>query len=120
MYSVHFYKDKNGNEPVKEYIKELASKGDKSSRINLCKIRDYIKILGEYGIGAGEPYVKHLKGKIWELRPLKNRILFFAYDGRSYILLSYFIKNTQKTPKKEIEKAEKFMREFEERGKNNE
>ena len=45
LYHVHFYKDRNGHEPVKEYLEELAAKKDKNSRIKLNKIRDYIKIL---------------------------------------------------------------------------
>ena len=120
MYSIRFYKDKDGKEPLKEYLKELASKSDKNSRINFNKIRDYIKILGEYVTRAGEPYVKHLDGEIWELRPLRNRILFFAYDGKQYILLSHFIKKTQKTPKREIEKAKNLINDYAERSKGDE
>lgn len=120
MYSIRFYKDKNGREPLKEYLQELGNRADKNSRINFNKIRDYIKTLSEYGTRAGEPYVKHIDGEIWELRPLRNRILFFAYDGEQIILLSHFIKKTQKTPKKEIEKAQNLMTEYKERGKNNE
>lgn len=52
MHKVHFYKDRNGNEPVAEYIAELAKKKDKDSRIKLNKIRDYIKALGCYGTQA--------------------------------------------------------------------
>ncbi len=40
MYEIHFYKDKNGKEPVKEYIAELVAKKDKDSRIKLNKIRN--------------------------------------------------------------------------------
>lgn len=76
MHKINFYRDKNGNEPVAEYIIELATKKDKDSRIKLNKIRDYIKVLSEYGTQAGEPYVKHLDGDIWELRPLRDRIFF--------------------------------------------
>lgn len=65
MHEIHFYKDKNGNIPVAEYIFELSQKKDKDSRIKLNKIRDYIKILSEYGLQAGEPYVKHLYDDIW-------------------------------------------------------
>ena len=72
MYSIHFYKDKHGNSPVKDYIENLAQKNDKDSRIKLTKIRDYLKVLSEYGTRAGEPYVKHLDGDIWELRPLRD------------------------------------------------
>lgn len=120
MYSIKFYKDKNGKEPIKEYLQELGSRTDKNSRINFNKIRDYIKTLSEYGTRAGEPFVKHINGEIWELRPLKNRILFFAYDGKQIILLSHFIKKTQKTPQREIDKAKSLMNEYKERGKNNE
>jgi len=120
VYSIRFYKDKDGREPLKEYLKELGAKTDKNSRINFNKIRDYIKILSEYGTRAGEPYVKHLDGEIWELRPLRNRILFFAYDGKQYILLSHFIKKTQKTPKREIEKAKNLINDYAERSKDDE
>lgn len=120
MYSIKFYKDKNGREPLKEYLQELGSRTDKNSRINFNKIRDYIKTLSEYGTRAGEPFVKHINGEIWELRPLKNRILFFAYDGEQIILLSHFVKKTQKTPQREIDKAKNLMNEYKERGKNNE
>ena len=62
-----------------------------------------------------EPYIKHLDGEIWELRPLKNRIMFFGYDGKQFVLLSHFIKKTQKTPKREIDKAKRLMKDYLER-----
>ncbi len=120
LYKVEFYKDKDGKEPVKEYIIKLSEKNDKNSRINLNKIRDYVKFLSEYGTRAGEPYVKHLDGEIWELRPLRNRILFFGYDGNRIILLSHFIKKTQKTPRREIDKAQRLMNNYTERSDENE
>lgn len=120
MYEIRFYKDKNGNEPVAEYIAELACKKDKGSRIKLNKIRDYIKILSEYGTQAGEPYVKHLSEEIWELRPLRDRILFVSWVNGSYVLLHQFMKKTQKTPAREIEKAKRELADLIERGKQNE
>lgn len=105
MYKINFYKDKNNNEPVANYIASLARKKDKDSRIKLNKIRDYIKILSEYGTHAGEPYLKHIDGEIWELRPLRDRIFFVAWKNESFVLLHHFMKKTQKTPAKEIEKA---------------
>lgn len=120
MYSVKFYKDAAGREPLREYLEELGKRQDKDSRINFTKIRDYIKTLSEYGTKAGAPYVKHLTGDIWELRPLRNRILFFGYDGNSFILLSHFIKKTQKTPHREIDNAERLMKDYIERSKEHE
>lgn len=78
MHKIFFYRDKNGNRPVAEYLAALSEKNDKDSRIKLNKIRDYMRALSEYGTQAGEPYVKHLDGEIWELRPLRDRILFVA------------------------------------------
>ena len=92
MHKIYFYRDKNGKEPVAEYIAELAQKKDKDSRIKLNKIRDYIKVLSEYGTQAGEPYIKHLDGEIWELRPLRDRILFVGWIQGSYVLLHQFVK----------------------------
>jgi len=116
LYKIYVYKDANGNEPIVDYLKELSSKGDKNSRLNLKKIQDYINILQQYGKIAGEPYMKHLDGEIWELRPLRNRIFFVAWDGNHFILLHHLIKKTQKTPKREIEQAKREYKDLIERG----
>jgi len=42
---------------------------------------------------------------IWELRPINGRILFAGWVNGSFILLHHFMKKTQKTPRKEIDKA---------------
>ena len=120
MNEIHFYKDKNGIEPVLEYMRELGSKHDKDSRIKLNKINDYIQMLSEYGIQAGEPYIKHLDGDIWELRPLRDRMLFVGWINGSYVLLHHFIKKTQKTPAREIKQAKRELADLIERSGNNE
>ncbi len=107
MYEIYFYRDKNGKEPVKDYIAGLAAKKDKNSRIKLNKIMDYLKTLSEYGTRAGEPYIKHIDRDIWELRPLRDRILFAAWNGKGFVLLHVFMKQTQKTPQREIERAKR-------------
>ena len=116
MHPIHFYRDRNGKEPVAEYLQELAGKKDKDSRVKLNKIRDYLRILSEYGTQAGEPYIKHLDGEIWELRPLRDRILFVGYIGGSYVLLHQFMKKTQKMPAREIERAKREYADILERG----
>ena len=55
MHNIFFYRDRSGNEPVFEYLKELTSKTDKNSRINANKINDYIEILRVYGTQAENP-----------------------------------------------------------------
>ena len=120
MYNIVFYKDKNGSSPLIEYIRELVAKHDKDSRIKANKINDYIEYLAKEGQNAVEPYVKHLDGDIWELRPLRDRILFAAWDGQSFILLHHFMKKTQKTPPREIQKAKGNLADYLERSKDDE
>lgn len=115
MHPIYFYKDINGNEPVKEYLKELAKKKDKDSRIKLNKIHDYVKALNVYGKQLGEPYIKHLDDDIWELRPLRDRILFVAWHNGGFVLLHQFMKKTQKTPAREIEQAKRELADLIER-----
>lgn len=116
MHDIFFYRDRKGNEPVADYIRALAKREDKDSRIKLNKILDYVRILREFGVQAGEPFVKHLSGEIWELRPLRDRILFVAWYNGSYVLLHIFMKNTRKTPPGEIEKARRELLDLKERG----
>jgi len=112
-----FYEDINGREPVVDYIKELAKKNDKDSRIKLNKILDYISLLEEYGTWVGMPYVKHIEGDLWELRPLRDRIFFFVWENGKYILLHVLVlKDKNKTPPNEIEKARREIKDILERG----
>lgn len=116
MYKIHFYKDENGNQPVAEYLLELYRKTDKDSRIKAEKFNDYIQALATYGLNLREPYIKHLDGEIWELRPLRDRILFVAWQDDHFVLLHQFTKKTQKTPSREIEKAKREYKDLLERG----
>lgn len=83
MCKINFYKDKNGREPVKEYLVSLARKKDKGSRIKANKIANYIDILRQYGTHV-------------------------------------FMKQTQKTPLQEIEKAKSNLSDYRERNADNE
>ena len=112
MYDVEIYETENGKSEVKEYIKELQKKTSKDKKIKFQKIIAYIKMLQEQGLSLGEPYIKHLDEQIWELRPLRNRILFASCIDNKFILLTIFIKKTQKTPKKEIEKAKRYLEDY--------
>jgi phage-related protein len=57
---------------------------------------------------------------MWELRPLKDRILFAAWDGQSFILLHHFTKKTPKTPKQEIDQARRNLADYRERSRDHE
>jgi phage-related protein len=54
-----------------------------------------------------EPHVKHLEGKLWELRLTGGiaRALYVTAIGRRVVVVRAFVKKTQKTPRAEIELA---------------
>lgn len=54
---------------------------------------------------------KHIDGPIFELRKDRHRILY-CQDGPRFVLLSAFLKRTQKTPLVEIEQAHKLYKEY--------
>lgn len=115
MYNIVFYEDKKGRSPVRDYTNTLALKNDKNNQIKFDKIQLNIKYLEEAGTRAPKKFVKHVSDEIWELRPLRDRILFAAWVGDSFVLLHTFQKETQKTPRSEIEKAECELADFKER-----
>ena len=56
-----------------------------------------------------EPYVKHLEGKLWEMR-MKGRdgiarSFYVTTKGKRVVVLRTFVKKTQKTPRREIDIA---------------
>ncbi|HEY3777021.1 MAG TPA: type II toxin-antitoxin system RelE/ParE family toxin [Rhizomicrobium sp.] len=63
----------------------------------------------------GEPYVRHLEGKLWELRLTGRdgtaRALYVTAIGRRVIVVRAFMKKTQKTPRSEIELAQRRAKE---------
>jgi phage-related protein len=113
LFDVEFYEDKDGKEPIRDFIIELLKKSgtSKSDRIRVKKILAYIGALEKWGTRAGLPYVKHIDGDIWELRPLRDRIFFFLWKDNIFVLIHHFFKKTNKTPPSEIEKAKKNMAE---------
>ncbi len=76
-----------------------------------------ILLIMEYGLERiGEPYIKHLRGKLWELRAHgrtgQARSLYATMTGRRIIILRTFIKKTAKTPEREITLALARLKEF--------
>jgi phage-related protein len=63
-----------------------------------------------------EPHVKHLEGKLWELRAKASegiaRGIYVTVTGRKVIVLHVFVKKSQKTPTGALDLARKRMREM--------
>ena len=109
-WKIEFYQSKSGNPVVYDWF--LAQETKVKAR--LAQIFD---LLQDKGTSVGMPYVRSIVNtKLYEIRVEQStniyRIFYFAYTGRRLILLHGFQKKTQKTPKKEIELAEKRRKEF--------
>lgn len=111
-YTIEFYKGENGDEPAKNFIKSLNPK-------MIAKVLKIIELLELNGLSLRLPYSEHLEDGIFEIRAKHGsditRVLYFFVVGRKIILTNGFVKKTQKTPRKELEKAKKFRREYERR-----
>lgn len=119
MYKIDIYEDKNGKSEIKEYIKKLKQNNNKDSRIKLSKVLSCIIKLKEYGLSIGKPYIKHIKNELWELRPLRDRIIFANLENNNFVLLNIFIKTTRRTPRREIDKAKRLLEDYKKRSEKN-
>lgn len=107
-WSVNYYTDETGEQPVKEWVKSL----DDKLRLKVYRAFD---LLEQFNLNLKAPYVKPLEDKLYELR-IKDqkgiyRVIYFAHTGKEFIMLNGFVKKTQKTPKKELELAKVRMKE---------
>lgn len=103
MFKVKFFSNANGNEPVKDWLKNDMNEADR-------------KIIGgdlktvQYGYPqVGMPLVKHLVEDIYEVRcdisdKRIARVLFCQFEN-CLVLLHGFIKKTQTTPLQELRLA---------------
>lgn len=111
MYEIEFYNNKNKKIDCKVLLNELRNRDGKNSRIRINKINNYFDLLSRHGLYLGKPYIKKLDSNIRELRPIRYRILFFQY-GNKFVMLHWFLKKTNKTPKNEIELAINEMKDY--------
>ena len=102
-----FYRTKSGNEPVREWLKDLS----KDERRAIGEDIAYV----QFKWPIGKPRVDHLRGEVWEVRTtIGNRIArtLFAVDDGVMILLHGFIKKTQQTPDSELALAAKRFKDY--------
>ncbi|MHC1550036.1 type II toxin-antitoxin system RelE/ParE family toxin [Phyllobacterium sp. K27] len=64
-----------------------------------------------------EPHVKHISGKLWEIRAKAAegiaRRLYVAVAGRRIVILHVFVKKTQQTPRRALALAYERMKQVE-------
>jgi phage-related protein len=91
------------NETVSAEIEALPE--DMQARF--VRLAERIRAIGLEAMGA--PHVKHVEGKIWEMRLIGRdgiaRALYVVATGRRVVVVRAFVKKTQKVPRGEIELA---------------
>lgn len=101
-WTVDFYVTEAGDEPVAEFLRSL----DQRTQVRFDWSIEQLRLRN---IQAREPLVKHLEGKLWELRRERGtniyRMLYVLLSNRRILFLHGFQKRTRKTPRGEIEIA---------------
>lgn len=109
MYEVNYYEDARGRSPVEEFIDSLPAK-------MRAKVFGRLELLEEHGPDLGMPFSRHLDDGIFELRTVQGsditRVLYFFVAGREIVLTHGFVKKTQKTPAREIERAKRIREDW--------
>jgi len=104
QWGVENYREARGRVPVADYLDTLLLK-------DRARVSRTVALLEDYGPALKMPHARHLHGKVWELRidgrPNSYRVLYAAVPGRKFVLLHAFAKKTEKTPRREIEIAER-------------
>ena len=102
---VRFFRSDSGNEPVRDWLKELSPADRKT-------IGEDIKTV-QYGWPLGMPLVRKLDKDLWEIRiHLQDRIarVLFTVSNNVIVLLHGFIKKSQSTPQPDLQLAMKRLR----------
>jgi phage-related protein len=93
-------------EILEEAVSELDAWPAKA-RAALDKIVERIEVLGMDRLH--EPHVKHIQGKMWEMRPCAagndGRALYVTVSGQRVVIVAAFMKKTRRTPKRWIDVA---------------
>lgn len=112
MFEVDYCDDESGHRPAEEFIDGLDPKMK-------AKVFGRLELLEEHGNRLGMPYSRHLEDGIYEVRtPQGNditRVLYFFAIGNRILLTHGFVKKTQKTPPREIERAKRIRASWKER-----
>jgi phage-related protein len=102
-WSIVFYTDEGGCTPVEDFLSDL----DLKTQARFDWSIEQLRVLN---VQAKEPLVKHVEGKIWELRRASSRniyrLLYFFFTGREIVFVHGFQKKTQKIPRQELQMRE--------------
>lgn len=106
---IKFYKDQAGKIPVRDFLDSL----DVKMRQKMLRS---IQALQDMGVSLRMPLSEALDDGIFELRAKIgtniSRVMYFFVIGNRAVLTHGFVKKTQKTPPREIERAKKIRDDY--------
>lgn len=107
---IEFYATPNGDAPAEEWLEQRPLGSQQKFAALFARMGDTGKIWNERKF-------KHLTetDQIFEFKADADRILCFFFVGRRLILTHGFRKSGDKTPKRELERAEFYKHDFERR-----
>ena len=104
-FQIIIYSKESGENPFRDYLLSLPPKMK-------AKVLWAIELLEEKGTELREPYSSSMGDGLFELRIKFGsdivRCIYFFHKGQIIILTNGFTKKTDKTPKKEVEKAKRY------------
>ena len=105
---IQLYKTPSGRSPVEDFIKGLSNK----DQGRFSEVFDGVL---KHGFDCPRVKFRHLTGKLWEIKFKGEgggyRIAYFLVEKDWMVWLHAFKKTTQKTPKNDLDLAEKRMSE---------
>lgn len=95
----------NGKSDSKDFLDSLG-------RLELAKILRVIKRFADFAVIHSKEQFRKVEGPIWEFKNYQTRILMYHCDRQCIALTHGFFKKGGKIPKKEIDKANQIMGEY--------
>ena len=81
------------------------------SETDQARVAGYIDLFRQYAFALPGKYFKKIDKNLWELRPGNIRLLL-GKASTQIVIVSCFVKKSQKTPIREIETARKRLKEY--------
>ena len=88
---------------------------ERQAKPDRARLVEALEMIESHGFEAPRVAFRSIRGKLWEIKieaKLSHRIFYAAEGSTEIVLLHAYEKKSQKAPKREIELAERRMKEI--------
>jgi phage-related protein len=111
MFDIHIHVRPNGRCPFTEYVESIRRSGGLASATRITRVVEALEDMGSQALVSLRRSEK--MNDVWQLRSGPHRIFYFwDRSNRRYVILNGFRKRTERTPRREIQRAERLMQEY--------